>query len=156
MQNGAPLKGCDGLNDELFIMNCFLFHCLTILGHPVTKVVWKEKNDPSGAVEYRMVSDTVNIFVNNSVVIMRVLRMGSFFFPWLLRSAFYIFCYAMTFILHYKQSIYTPFPLCYSRNRKKDQTLYLPDSRSQGCVCLVWVSLWVYIRHVKKKPKFFR
>jgi hypothetical protein len=65
------------------------------LGHPV-KVLSREKHDPSGAVGYRLVSDTVNTFVNNLVVIMRALGMGSFFFPWLWRSAFYVSCYSNT------------------------------------------------------------
>ena len=97
-----------------------------------------------------MVSDTVNIFVNNSVVIMRVLRMGSFFFPWLLRSAFYIFCYTMTSILHYKQSIYTPFPLCYSRNRKKGPNSIFAGFSIAG-MCLFSLSFPLSLHQTRKK-----
>ncbi len=87
---------------------------------------------------YRLVSDTVNTFVNNLVVIMRALGMGYFFFPWLLRSAFYVSCYSNTMKrLLFELSIYyyyTTFLLCYSRNRERkgDHIFYSSQNSITG------------------------
>ncbi len=131
------------------------------LGHPV-KVLSREKHDPSGAVGYRLVSDTVNTFVNNLVVIMRALGMGSFFFPWLLRSAFYVSCYSNTMKrLHFELSLlrlgyYTTFLLCYSRNRERkgDHIFMALRTRSQASVSFEFLSCVDFRVAGKKETKF--